>query len=145
MFLIARGLNKLFQWLQRDSNLQPLSSQTNTQPFSQARSVWLKGSVFVCELTGYGFEFRCNHLNFSCPPVSSKDFLDIQAIIVWIHSETCTRQDKNIQPNYFSVWEVIILNVTLVKQVICEGSIHFDFYSINILIFFITGGLDKQV
>ena len=30
-------------------------------------------------------------------PVSSKEFLDIQAIIVWIHSERRTCHDQNIQ------------------------------------------------
>ena len=37
-----------FKWLQRDSNLQSLSSQTNTQPFSQTgQMIWLFCEYFL--------------------------------------------------------------------------------------------------
>ena len=42
-----------------DSNPQPLSSYTNTLPFSQISLVWLDGFVFMYELSSCGFEFRC--------------------------------------------------------------------------------------
>ena len=83
-----------FKLLQLDSNPQPLSSQMNTQPFSQ----WLNGWVFVYELSGCGFKFSCSHLNFrfrACfeqeVPRHSGNYR------VWIHPETRTWHDKNIQ------------------------------------------------
>ena len=45
-------------WLQLDSNPEPLSSQTTTQP------VWPNGWGIVYELSGSGFESSCSHLNF---------------------------------------------------------------------------------
>ena len=60
--------------------------------------VWINGCVFVYELSGYGFESCCSHLNFryrACfeegIPWHSGNFR------VWIHSETWTWHDKNIQ------------------------------------------------
>ena len=41
-----------FKWLQWDSNPQPLSSK---------RTFWLNGWVFVYQLSGCGFEYRCSH------------------------------------------------------------------------------------
>ena len=56
------------------------------------------GWMFVFELSGCGFESRCYHLNFKIAPASSKKFLDIQVnYTVWIHFETCTWHDNNIQ------------------------------------------------
>ena len=55
--------NLKFKWLQLDSNPQPFSSQTNTQPFSQTgflRSVWLNVWLFVCELISCAFECSCS-------------------------------------------------------------------------------------
>ena len=60
--------------------------------------VWLNGWVFIYELSGCGFKSRCNHLNFrfrACfeqgVPSHSGNYR------VWIHSETRTWYDKNIQ------------------------------------------------
>ena len=56
-----------------DSNPQPLSSYTNTQPFSHLTGQgtiqpnwpnWLIVWVFVYELSGCGCESSCSHLNF---------------------------------------------------------------------------------
>ena len=55
----ARSLR--FKWLKLDWNPEPLTSQTNTQPFGQ---LWPNGWVFVYELSASGFQFRCIHLNF---------------------------------------------------------------------------------
>ena len=63
---------------------------------------WLNGWVFVCELSGCGFESRCIHLTYryrACleqgvPWHSSK-------YRVWIHSETRTWHDKNIKSHIF--------------------------------------------
>ena len=59
---------------------------------------WLNDWVFVCELCGCGFEPRYYRLNFryrTCfeqgVPWHSGNYR------VWIHSETCTWHDKNIQ------------------------------------------------
>ena len=66
------------------------------------RPVWLNGWVFVYELSGCGFESRCSHLNFrfrACfeqgVPWHSGNYR------VWIHSETRTWHDKNIQTKVF--------------------------------------------
>ena len=68
------------------------AAATNTEP------VWPNGWVFVYELSGSGFESSCNHLNFrfcACfeqgVPWHSGNYR------VWIHSETRTWHDKNIQ------------------------------------------------
>ena len=62
------------------------------------RPVWLNGWVFVYELNGCGFESRCGHLIFryrAClvqgVPWHSGNYR------LWIHSETRTWDDKNIQ------------------------------------------------
>ena len=59
---------------------------------------WPLGWVFVYELSGSGFESGCSHLNFrfrACfkqgVPWHSGNYR------VWIHSETRTWHDKNIQ------------------------------------------------
>ena len=86
-----------FKWLQLESNSEPLSSWTKTQSFGQTdqmvESVWPNGWVFVYELSGSEFESSCSHLNSDYAPVSSKEF----HYRVWIHSETRTWHDKNIQ------------------------------------------------
>ena len=75
-----------------------------TDKYSQHSSiiwpVWPNGWVFVYELNGCGFESRCSHLNFgfrACfeqgVPWHSGNYR------VWIHSETRTWHDKNIQSN----------------------------------------------
>ena len=62
--------------------------------------VWPNGWVFVYELSGCGFESSCSHLKFRFRagfeqgvPWHSGNY------IVWIHSETRTWHDKNIQSN----------------------------------------------
>ena len=62
--------------------------------------VWLNGWVFVYELNRCGLESRCGHLKFryhACfeqgVPWHSGNYS------VWIHSETRTWHDKNIQSN----------------------------------------------
>ena len=62
--------------------------------------VWLNGWVFVYELSGWGFESSCSHLNFrfcACfeqgVPWHSRNYR------VWIHSETRRWHDKNIHLN----------------------------------------------
>ena len=68
------------------------------------RSVFPIGSAFVYELSGSGFESICSHLNFrfrTCfeqwVPWHSDNYR------VWIHAETRTLHDKNIQTSSFSL------------------------------------------
>ena len=66
--------------------------------------VWLNSWVFLYELSGCGFKSRCSNLNFrfhACfeqgVPWHSGNYR------VWIHSETRTWHDKNIQ----SIWKYV--------------------------------------
>ena len=66
------------------------------------RTVWPNGWGFVYELSGCGFEPSCSHLNFrfrACfeqgIPWHSGNYR------VWIHPETRTWHDKDIQSWYF--------------------------------------------
>ena len=63
---------------------------------------WPNGWVLLYQLSGSGFESSCSHLNFrfcACfeqgVPWHSGNFR------VWIHSETRTWHDKNIQSKHF--------------------------------------------
>ena len=76
------------------------------------RPIWPNGWVFIYELNGFGFESSCSHLNFrfhACfeqgIPWHSGNYR------VWIHSETRTWHDKNIQSNVFPT---IIIQATWV-------------------------------
>ena len=108
-------LAKLAKWLSVDIEcgftlkrirdmIRTYSQMHYTDKYSQHSSiiwpVWLNGWVFVYELSGCGFESSCSHLNFrfcACfeqgVPWRSGNYR------VWIHSETCTWHDKNIQSN----------------------------------------------
>ena len=73
------------------------------------RPVWLNGWVFAHELSGSGFESSCSHLNFrfrACfeqgVPWHSGNYR------VWIHSETRTWHDKNMQSNVLSYRKIQI-------------------------------------
>ena len=68
--------------------------------------VWLNGRVFIYELNGYGLQSRCCHLNFRYGTCFKQGVpFDIQAIYrVWIHSETYTWHDNNIQSNAPYKW-----------------------------------------
>ena len=73
-----------------------LSDCNETRTHNQL--VRLNGRVSVYELSGCGFEFRCSHLNYrfrACfeqgVPWHSGSYR------VWIHSETRTWHDKNIE------------------------------------------------
>ena len=73
-----------------------------TDKYSQDSSIiwpaWLKGWVFVYELSGCGFNSRCSPINIryrACfeqgVPSHSGNY------IVWIHSETGTWHDNKLQ------------------------------------------------
>ena len=78
------------------------SQMHRTDKYSQHSSiiwpVWLNGWVFVYELSGCGFKPRCCHLNFrygACFEQGVPWHSDIYR--EWIHSETRTQHDNNIQ------------------------------------------------
>ena len=59
--------------------------------------VWLNGSVFVYELSGYGFESSCGYLNFRFRSYFEQGFpWHPGNYRVWIYSETRTWHDNNI-------------------------------------------------
>ena len=91
-----------FKWLQLDSNSEPLSSWTKTQSFGQTdqmvESVWPNGWVLFYQLSGSEFESSCSHLNFRLRACFEQG-VPWHSVnhSVWIHSETRTWHDKNIQ------------------------------------------------
>ena len=102
--LLARSRREI--WGLSDCNwmIRTYIQMHRTDKYSQHSSiiwpVWLNGWVFVYELSGCGFESSCSHLNFrfrACfeqgVPWHSGNYR------VWIHSETRTWHDKNIQAN----------------------------------------------
>ena len=73
-----------------------------TDKYSQLSSiiwpVWLNGWVFVYELSGCGFESRCSHLIFRYGACFEQGVpWHSGNCRVWIHSQTRTWHDKNIQ------------------------------------------------
>ena len=62
--------------------------------------IWLNGWVFLYELSGSGFESSCSHLNFRFHVCFKQGVPSHPGNYrVWIHSETCTWHDQNIQSN----------------------------------------------
>ena len=62
--------------------------------------VWLNGWVFIYELSGFGFKSHCSLLNFRyCSCFKQEVPWQSGNSRVWIHSETHTWYDINIQPN----------------------------------------------
>ena len=85
----------------------------STDKYSQYSSiiwpVWLNSWAFVYNLSGCGFESRCSHLNFRFRASFEKGVpWHSGNYIVWIHSETCTWHEKNIQLPYllFISWNI---------------------------------------
>ena len=70
-----------------------------TDKHSQHRHVWLNDWVFVHELSGCGFESCCCHLNFRYGTCFEQGVPWHANYRVWIHSETWTWHDNNLQPN----------------------------------------------
>ena len=84
--------------------IRTYSQMHHTDKYSQHSSitwsVWLNGWVFVYELSGCGFESSCSHLNFRfCACFEQGVPWHSGNCRVWIHSETRTWHDKNIQSN----------------------------------------------
>ena len=61
-------------------------------------SVWPNGWVLVYQLSGYGFESSCSHLNFRNNTCFEQQVpWHLHEYRVWINSETCRWHDKNIE------------------------------------------------
>ena len=59
--------------------------------------------IFVYELNGCGFKSNCSHLNFRFRAYFEQGVsLHSGNYRVWIHSETCTWHDKNMQSAIYS-------------------------------------------
>ena len=70
----------------------------NWASYWQRNIIWLNGWVFVYELSGCGFKSNCSHLNFIfCTCFDQGVPWHSGNCRVWIHSETRTWHDKNIQ------------------------------------------------
>ena len=87
-------------WTRTQNHLvrkRTLNHLMNTQQ-TLNRPVWPNGWVFVYELNGSGFESSCSHLIFRFRACFEQGILWHSGNYrVWIHSETSTWQDKNIQ------------------------------------------------
>ena len=79
---LTQAWNLKFKWLQWNSNPQ----------------TGLNGWLFLYKLSGCGFESCCSHLNFRfCVCFEQGVHWHSGKYRVWIHSETHTWHDKNIQ------------------------------------------------
>ena len=91
----------------------------HTDKYSQHSSiiwlVWLKGWVFIYELSGCEFESSCSHLkNFRFCTCFEQGVPWHSGYGVWIHSDTCMWHDKNIQLDY--TWYKKIENFQALKK-----------------------------
>ena len=104
-------------WLQRDSNpkcgftlkfvrdmIKTYNQMQRTDKYSQHSSiiwpVWVNGWVFVYELCGCGFKSRCSHIIFRYGAWFEQGVpWHSGNCRVWIHSQTRTWHDKNMQSN----------------------------------------------
>ena len=96
----AKGLSCVVKHV-RDMT-RTYSQIQHTDKYSQLRAifwtVWLNGWVFVYELSGCGFESSCSHLSIRSRTCFEQGVLWHSGNYrVWIHSETRTWHDKNMQ------------------------------------------------
>ena len=107
----------------------------HTDKYSQHSSiiwpVWLNGWVFIYKLNDCGFESRCSHLNFrfrACfeqgVPWHSGNYR------VWIHSETRTWHDKNIQLKFLFLHNSLIFFV-IICMFIMRKKIYLRLHSVE--------------
>ena len=103
------------------------STDKYSQLSSIIQSVWPNGWVFVYEVSGCGFESRCSHLNFRyCPCLEQGVPWHSAKYRVWIHCETRTWHDKNIQLKDSIVFSEFLL--VLASIVLLPISIWFSFF-----------------
>ena len=115
------------------------SQMHSTDKYSQVRyiiwSLSQNGWVFVYELNGSGFESSSSHLNFRYSvcfeqgvPWHSGNYR------VWIHSETRTWHDKNIQSNAPYRWSLpsIFCITVLLNKLFDKLCNHFHFWTLSI-------------
>ena len=78
------------------------------------REVWPNGWVFVYELSGSGFESSWSHLTFRSRACFEQGVpWHSDKYIVWIHSETRTWHDKNIQSMMIITIIIIIMIIII--------------------------------
>ena len=107
--LFARSRRVMFEapngWVFVRDMIRTYSQLHRTDKYSEYSSIiwsiWPNDWVFVYELSGSGFKSSCSHLNLRLHawfeqglPWNSGNYR------VWIHSETRTWHDKNIQSVY---------------------------------------------
>ena len=86
----------------KQTNSQMHRSDKHTEHSSIIWPVWPNGRVFVYELSGSGFESSCSHLNFRFHVYFEQRFRWHSGNYrLWIHSETRTWHDKNIQCKFY--------------------------------------------
>ena len=108
------------------------SQMHRTDKYSQLSSiiwsVWPNGWVFVYEVSGCVFESRCSPLNFRyCPCFEQGVPWHSAKHRVWIHCETRTWHDKNIQLKDwigFSEFWLVLTSIVLLPI-----SIRFSFFT----------------
>ena len=83
-------------WPNHVANMYVNALRTN----NKIRLVWLNSWVFVYELSAFGLESSCSHLNFRfCTCFEQGVPWHSGHCRGWIHSQTHTWHDKNIQLN----------------------------------------------
>ena len=99
--------------LQLDSN--PEENKHSTIWLSLPKwPVWPNGWVFVYELSGSGFETSCSHLNFRFRACFKQGVTWHSGHYrVWIHSETRTWHDKNIQTEHLWICQTPMVKLSL--------------------------------
>ena len=88
------------------------SQMLRTDKYSEHSSiiwpVWSNCWVFVYELSGSGLESSSSHFSFRFRACFEQGVPYIQTTIecgLWIHSETCTWHDKNIQSRFNKTYD----------------------------------------
>ena len=96
-FLKRRGFKQLYSW---DILTLSFLSDCNGTRVWPVSPVWPNGWMFVYKLSGCGIESRCSQLNFRYRACFEQEVpWQSGKYRLWIHSETRTWHDKNIQSN----------------------------------------------
>ena len=97
---IVIHVNAYYNWTRTHNHLV----HNRTLDHLAKLAFWLNSWVFVYEPSGCGFEFSCRHVNFWFRACFEQRVLWHSGNYrVWIHSETRTWHDKNIQFNACSL------------------------------------------
>ena len=98
--------------LKRHSNPQPFSSQKIDFHWRYYNQVMINGWVFICKLSGCGFESSCSHLTFRYRTCFKQGVLwNLSNYRVCIHSETSTLILSILLLIYFSHYSLIFVTL----------------------------------